>query len=173
MGRDDRGKNSDIKLVKLTGIPMNICVNDLKEWLCFYGTIESDIYAREIKGKDQLKNMDGILDFSNLEVKMKIQQDFRDNAFIEGNQVRITYKNMPRPCFNCKEPGVRCPQEGTAGYACKIKHGETDLSTLYEEEEVKRSEEEKIIKKRLSDAEQYSLKPKSYGEESNINDSSK
>ena len=114
------------------GFPPDVNIEDLKEWLSWFGEIQSNIKLKKIKQDEVLKNIGGIKDVSTLEVSMKVARDFREKEFVEGVPVRVHYKGIPKTCFSCKQPGSRCPHGGSAGYLCKAKQGEMDLETVYE-----------------------------------------
>ena len=78
LGRDGRKDVEETRQIKLSGLPMGIEVEDLKEWLSWYGEVKSDIMMKKVSKDGTLKNIGGIIDASNVEVKMDIVLDFRE-----------------------------------------------------------------------------------------------
>ena len=81
------------------GLPKDIIEEDLKDWLCMYGEIKGNMVFAQVKEATNLKNMNGIKDFTEVKVKMELHRDFREREYYEGLQTRISYKNMPKTCF--------------------------------------------------------------------------
>ena len=54
------------------GFPPDVNIEDLKEWLSWFGEIQSNIKLKKIKQDEVLKNIGGIKDVSTLEVSMKV-----------------------------------------------------------------------------------------------------
>ena len=72
---------------------------------------------RKIIGNSSLKNVNGLVDKTHLEVIMELERDFREKEIVEDMSINISYQNMPKTCWNCKKPGSECDSGGGQGSA--------------------------------------------------------
>ena len=96
--------------------------DEIIEWLSGFGIVKSHLKVRKVKAANSsLKNVDGLVDRTSVEVLMDLKKDMREKETVEDATISVSYFNMPKTCWNCKKPGSECQSEGGQGYLCKTK----------------------------------------------------
>ena len=147
--------NSDQIRVKLSGVPPQMKREELVEWLSSFGSIKSDLKIKKIVGNECLRNVDGLVDRTHVEVIMDLKRDFREREIVEDMTINISYMNMPKTCWNCKRPGSECESGGGQGYLCKTKRKEISWDEAYIQEETEKDDNWTEIEERIGAASEF------------------
>ena len=161
LGVSDKLKGNEIK-IRLSGIPPQMNREEIVEWLSWYGTIKSNLKIRKIVGNDSLKNVNGLIDRTIVEVNMELVRDFREKEVVEDMSINISYNNMPKTCWNCKKPGSECDSGGGQGYLCRTRMREVSWDEVYRLEDTEKEGKWKEVEERIYAAEMFDFEEEDF-----------
>ena len=88
------------KTVKIKFIPLEIEIEDLKQQLSKYGTIESFKWEESIRFNDDIYEVKR----ERLNVEMTLNKNIPSFITIKGTRLNITYQGQTRTCSKCNDP---------------------------------------------------------------------